>query len=239
MAKVKFTSHFNLTSVDYPEVLKFIKSQYPDVIWHRPPKGMFKLIKKKGFLPTPIFRYCCDYLKKGMNSKIGKGYVHIIGIRKVESYSRAKRNTLEYYSRHKSHIEEVCQKVGKGKVLLHPILDWSTGMVLDFLEYHKIEMCTLYQKKKRLGCILCPFSTKAEAKSDIEDYPRFVRAYKLAIRHIIKNKNFYPEFKDENEVFDFFTERNTLKRNFIQKKKEEELINWLKKNVIPRALPSA
>ena len=65
MSGVKFTAHFNMTTVDPPEVLNFIKLNYPDVIWHRAKLGMFGLIKKKHFLPTKRVRFCCEWLKRG------------------------------------------------------------------------------------------------------------------------------------------------------------------------------
>ena len=38
MAGVKFKAFFYKTSVDPPELLKFIRSDYPDVIWLKPEK---------------------------------------------------------------------------------------------------------------------------------------------------------------------------------------------------------
>ncbi|WP_236252609.1 phosphoadenosine phosphosulfate reductase domain-containing protein [Odoribacter splanchnicus] len=40
MAGVKFKAFFYKTSVDPPELLKFIRSDYPDVIWLKPEKTM-------------------------------------------------------------------------------------------------------------------------------------------------------------------------------------------------------
>ena len=47
MAGVKFKAYFYKTSVDPPELLKFIRSDYPDVIWLKPEKTMFQLILQK------------------------------------------------------------------------------------------------------------------------------------------------------------------------------------------------
>lgn len=35
-AKVKFDAHLNITTVDPPEVLRFVKQQYPEVIMEKP-----------------------------------------------------------------------------------------------------------------------------------------------------------------------------------------------------------
>ena len=47
MAGVKFKAYFYKTSVDPPELLRFIRSEYPNVIWLKPEKTMFQLILKK------------------------------------------------------------------------------------------------------------------------------------------------------------------------------------------------
>jgi phosphoadenosine phosphosulfate reductase len=41
MANAKFDSHFNITTVDPPELLKFIKNYFPETICHRPKKTMW------------------------------------------------------------------------------------------------------------------------------------------------------------------------------------------------------
>ena len=47
-AGVKFDAHYNLTTVDPPELVKFIKQEYPDVERHRPEMNMWQLIVKNG-----------------------------------------------------------------------------------------------------------------------------------------------------------------------------------------------
>ena len=44
-AGVKFDAHFNLTTIDPPELVHFIKDNYPDVIIDRPKKTMWELIE--------------------------------------------------------------------------------------------------------------------------------------------------------------------------------------------------
>ena len=63
-AGVKFDAHYNLTTVDPPELVRFIREQYPEVEKHRPELSMWQLIVKKKFPPTRLFRYCCAYLKE-------------------------------------------------------------------------------------------------------------------------------------------------------------------------------
>lgn len=80
-ANVKFDVHYHFTTVDPPELLKFVKGNYPEVPWDRPEHSMFYYIERKGFLPTRGIRYCCGYLKECY----GKGRVVITGVRREES----------------------------------------------------------------------------------------------------------------------------------------------------------
>ena len=48
---VKFDAHYNLTTVDPPELVRFIRTQ-PDVIIESPEKTMWELIIEKRMPPT-------------------------------------------------------------------------------------------------------------------------------------------------------------------------------------------
>ena len=92
MAGVKFDAHYNVTSVDPPELIRFIKKNYPDVQWEYPRDRDFKvitmwnLIPRKGLPPTRIARYCCEYFKESS----GKGRLTVTGVRWAESVNRAR-----------------------------------------------------------------------------------------------------------------------------------------------------
>ena len=47
LSGVKFHAHMNMTSVDPPEVVRFVKEYYPEVERHIPEKNFFQLIEKK------------------------------------------------------------------------------------------------------------------------------------------------------------------------------------------------
>lgn len=81
MAGVKFDAHYSVTSVDPPELMRFLKEHYPDVIWERNywhdekpehyysdgrPKQvtMWNLIADHTIPPTRHARYCCSQLKE-------------------------------------------------------------------------------------------------------------------------------------------------------------------------------
>ena len=101
MAGVKFDAHYAITSCDPPELVQFIKKNYPDVsreIQHyddgkpehyyqdgRPkPITMWSLIADHTLPPTRKVRYCCSSLKEPG----GQGRVVVTGVRWAESTNR-------------------------------------------------------------------------------------------------------------------------------------------------------
>ena len=91
MAGVKYDAHYNVTSVDPPELVRFIKENYPDVASDIPrypstglPVTMWNLIPRQSIPPTRIARYCCRYLKE----RGGDGRMTITGVRWAESTNR-------------------------------------------------------------------------------------------------------------------------------------------------------
>lgn len=90
MAKVKYDAHYNVTSVDPPELVRFIKEKHPEVEFdHRYDKDgkritMWSLIPQKKMPPTRIARYCCAHLKESG----GGGRLKVTGVRWAESNKR-------------------------------------------------------------------------------------------------------------------------------------------------------
>lgn len=95
MAGVKFVAHMNFTSVDPPQVIRFVRKSYPDVVTHAPEKSIYQLAVDRGILPSMRIRWCCADLKESA----GAGKVTLIGIRKQESARRAKRHEVEVSNR--------------------------------------------------------------------------------------------------------------------------------------------
>lgn len=91
LAGVQFKAHFSPTSVDPPAVIKFIRTQYPEVEFGRLKQSIYADAIKKGILPTRTVRYCCNDFKENT----GAGKVTLLGIRKAESVNRAKRSEVE------------------------------------------------------------------------------------------------------------------------------------------------
>ena len=91
LAGVQFEGHMNLTSVDPPEVIRFVKRSYPEIELIKPKDSIYHVALRKQLLPTKKVRWCCEEFKE----KAGAGKVTLIGIRHQESRNRAKRNEVE------------------------------------------------------------------------------------------------------------------------------------------------
>lgn len=201
MANVKYDAHYNVTSVDPPELVRFIKKQYPDVIWEYPRYQdgtritMWNLIPKKKMPPTRIARYCCEKLKEGG----GEGRFIVTGVRWAESVRRktsraglelqilgGKRTREDPDNPDNAEIARYCPT--KGKHVLNPIIDWTTEEVWEFIRRYKVSYCKLYdQGYTRLGCIGCPMaSSQAE---DLERNPKYKQAYLRAFERMLQTLN--------------------------------------------------
>lgn len=165
-AGVKHDTHMNLTSVDPPELIKYVKQYYPDVQRHRPKENMWQLIERKMYPPTMKVRYCCEALKEGG----GAGRFVITGVRWAESQKRARRT-----------LTATCTRNGETKRYLRPIIDWSDNEVWEYININNLPYCSLYDEGfTRIGCIGCPFAGKHRSR-DFQRWPRFEKLWRRAM----------------------------------------------------------
>ena len=170
---VKHDTHMHLTGIDAPEVVRFVRDNYPEVIRHKPKMPMFKLIIKKGIPPTRIIRYCCHELKE----MGGVGRVVVLGIRKQESTRRRDRELYEESKR------------TKNKMFLNPIIEWSEQDVWDYIRKYGLEYPALYDEGyNRIGCIMCPMAGNKGMLKDKERYPKFYAAYIRTFDKMLKRR---------------------------------------------------
>ena len=200
MAEVKYDAHYRVSSVDPPELIRFIKEYHPDVEFEFPRYKdgsvvtMWNLIPQKTMPPTRLVRYCCQYLKENG----GEGRDKITGVRWDESVRRRKkRSGLEVEDkRDRTRLdpdnmdEDMVRYCMQSKgFILNPIIDWTTDEVWEFIHRYNIPYCKLYdQGFKRLGCIGCPMATPKEKQREFERYPKFKEAYIRAFDRMIKHQ---------------------------------------------------
>ena len=192
-AGVKYDVHMNLTSVDPPELLKFIRKEYPECHMHRPEKSMFQLIRKNGMPPTRIARFCCRMLKE----KYGITRVKITGIRWEESTARKKRFGYEDDTN------------GYKDFIVNPIIEWASDEIWDYIKTNKLPYPSLYDEGfHRIGCIGCPMGNKQRYKQ-FERWPQFKKAYYNTFKKVIedrKQKNLPLIYKDADALWAWWME---------------------------------
>lgn len=176
MAGVKYDAHYSISSVDPPELVRFIKDEHPDVIFEHPRDEngnvvtMWNLIPTKTMPPTRIVRYCCAALKETG----GKGRLKITGVRWDES-SRRKRSHSEvtvmdkkapkffkefsdedYFVTPQGGVVLPLDKVENRRMVeacyknhsttINPIVDWTTSEVWEFILENDLPYCSLYDE---------------------------------------------------------------------------------------------
>lgn len=228
MAGVKFRAHYHITTVDPPELVRFIKRTYPDVKREMPEMNMWSLIIKKQFPPTRKIRYCCSELKEHG----GEGSFVITGVRWAESESRKKWNLAQIQKKdstiillnndnhEKRRLMENC--VTKGKYILNPIIDWTVEEVWCFLHQYAKTYCTLYDCGfSRLGCIGCPMTSVRKRKWELERYPKYKQLYIRTFDRMLneraqKTENDYPVWETAEDVYFWWLFGNGKKESQIQ-----------------------
>ena len=213
MSGVKFQTYMSLTSIDPADVVRFVKTQYPSVIRHKPQISIYKKAVEIGLLPTMTKRWCCkEYKEIG-----GAGKVKLIGIRSEESVKRSKRNEVEVSAKKFSgnidefkewsnkQIERKKKRTsknqdefsvkndneircinGKDSIIISPIFDWTQKDVWYFLNnIIKAPHCNLYDEgQERIGCIMCPMASLKQIKKDIEKFPYVRKKWIETIKEI-------------------------------------------------------
>lgn len=230
MAGVKAKTRMNLTSVDPPEVIRFVRTQYPDVELIKPRMSIYELAKEKRILPTRKIRYCCNEFKE----MSGAGKVTLIGIRKEESARRAKRQEIsteikgkrveETFDQWSEHEEKMVTCVGgKDKILVSPIIHWTERDVWGFLNVNGIPHCGLYdQGYTRIGCICCPMSSPRQKRKEIGRWPHVRRNWKKTIQWLIDNGYINHNFNDADIGFRWWVSGKSFDKfyadEFMQRK---------------------
>ncbi len=207
-AGVKFDAHYNMTGIDPPELVYFIRKNYPGVLYEKPLENIWKLVEAKG-LPRRNARFCCEYLKEHS----GAGRVVLTGVRWQESVRRQSRKMVE-----------VCRNL-KSKSFVHPIIDWTAsqkikngrvihgGDVWEYIKGNGLPYCGLYDDGfKRLGCVLCPMTSKLQAQRDIGRWPKIADAWRRAAgRFYDRGTEGVARWGSAQEMFEWWISRKKIK----------------------------
>jgi phosphoadenosine phosphosulfate reductase len=202
MAGVKYDAHYNLTTIDPPELVHFIKREHPDVTIDRPEQPLLSRVVSRG-LPYRQRRWCCaEYKERG-----GSGRYVITGVRRVESNNRKNRRSIE-----------ICRN-DSTKIFVNPIIEWDDSDVWKFIKSSNLPYCKLYDEGwKRIGCLFCPFASVKERKMHAERYPKirdmFIRASEKRYLYMKENNiTAYLRWQSGEEMFWRWMSNQGSKRN--------------------------
>ncbi len=181
LSGVKVVWHYNVTTIDPPELCRFIRKHHPDVTWNRPPRHFFKVLAEERGYPLRQQRWCCQEFKESK----GRNKVKIMGVRRAESPRRKDQWKLWMrWDATRSH-----GKTEESSWCLNPIYLWRDEDVWQFIRKYSLPYCELYdQGMKRLGCIGCPMSGAAGVKRDFARWPQYERAWRRAFHRLWKRR---------------------------------------------------
>lgn len=195
---VDFEAVYNATTIDPPEVVRFIRKHYPMVHFQVPKMSFWELVEHVRMLPNRHMRYCCSVLKEATH----QGRVTLTGVRREESAKRAKRQILDINKKPRQFdeferidkIDVQCFGNGKEKITVNPILDWTETDVWEYLNnVVNVPHCELYDKgRHRVGCLFCPMKKHKEIVDDMQRYPHQFERLKKTVAKISETSKVFP-----------------------------------------------
>lgn len=196
LSGVKFQITHNLTTIDHPETMYFLKREKQrfqelgiDFTILKPENSFWKEIETRG-VPTRTQRWCCAVFKEGKD----EDRFVILGVRNSESNKRKKRRAFEFgeykkdlvrISENTAASHEMIWRCAKdGLVKINPIIDWDDNDVWEFIRKYDLPYNSLYDKGyKRVGCVGCPMSYRQ--KQELENLPRYKALYIKAFQRYV------------------------------------------------------
>lgn len=166
-AGVAHAAHYSVTTLDPPELVRFIRRHHPEVRWHRQPQALLtRMLAKSNGPPTRKQRWCCELYKE----QGGVGMAKIIGVRVAES------------KRREALWKTVVPHRTKG-VFVCPVVYWTTADVWRYHRERGLEHCELYdQGFTRLGCIGCPLASAKGITREFARWPRYAAWWERAVK---------------------------------------------------------
>lgn len=179
MAGVKHQAYYSMTGIDPPEVVRFIRENYPDVIFLKPKRTFWRDLSVN-CPPSNQLRWCCTMLKK--SPAWGLDYTRrICGIRKEESPKRAAFQRINPYN-----------EVKRGFTEYYPIYHWTEADVWDFIESRSLPYPALYDEGfDRIGCIICPYHSTSSGKMHEqyrERWPKYFELWEKSIEKLYQKR---------------------------------------------------
>lgn len=173
---------FTNTSLDCADTYKFVKT-FKNTTIISPKEGFYQFQKRLNFIPTRMYRACCDIFKEDSMIKqtsTDEKYLFFMGMRNEESNTRS------------GYIDEWKSKKWGNREWqgVLPIRKWTEEDVWLYTLLNEIPINPKYKKGySRIGCaIACPFYTKSTWILDKYWYPEmYKRWHKILDDDFTKN----------------------------------------------------
>jgi phosphoadenosine phosphosulfate reductase len=167
---IPYRLYYSATGIDPPEIVKFIRVNYPDCKFLRPKKTFWYSILTKN-PPGKFSRWCCFKLKKEPSLKVDIQH-RVFGIRAEESNRRAKYKPIEIHEK-TNHVH------------YHPIFHWNEGDIWNYIEDNNLLYPALYDEGiSRIGCVICPYHSINKGHGHDFYKKRWPKHFKLFERKI-------------------------------------------------------
>jgi len=152
MSGLPYRLFYSFTGIDPPEVVIFIRRNYPECIflW---PKMTFWRDLSIHIPPGDRIRWCCTSLKKAPGWNLP--HIHrVMGIRAEESSRRSNYGRVNHFvNKQTDHFQ------------YYPIFHWKEWQIWDFIGSNGLEYPALYDEGfDRIGCIICPYHSEKTGK---------------------------------------------------------------------------
>lgn len=196
---IKHQLYYSVTGIDPPDVVRFIKKEYPECIFIRSKKTFWEQIMTRN-PPSKFSRWCCHELKEKPANKIALRH-RVFGIRAEESTRRSK-------------YQRITPLGGKrGLVYYLPVFRWSKYDIWEYIDSYKLPYPDLYdQGLSRIGCVVCPFHTNRRGSGHDFYKARYPRFFKLFEK---KCRQWY-EKREESGKEMFFDYPNLFIKNWYE-----------------------
>lgn len=207
MSKVKHQLYYSFTGLDAPEVIKFIRKNYPECIFLKPKRTFWDLLSVN-VVPSDRIRWCCRTQKKEAGWKLPHKF-RIMGIRAEEGAKRSSYKRINYFEK-LDHYH------------YYPILNWKEYHVWDFIELKKLKVPILYEWGfNRIGCVVCPYHSEKTGqlhKKYRSHWPKFFDRFEKGVIELYKKR------VSQGKIMNYSTAEEYLKAWFL-----DDSSRWYKK----------
>lgn len=192
---VPFRAVYNVTTIDHPLNVNFIRTHYPEVEFIHPQMNFWELCKKKKALPTIKMRFCCSLLKEYYG-----GFIRAIGCRREESNKRSKYIVF-----------------GKDRKAFrfYPIIDFTELDIWEYIEENGLPVNPCYEFGTRVGCMICPFASPKQIQARFNEFPR-LRIKMLTLIKELRENGYAHNYqnKTDEDLLNWWMSKKNIREYF-------------------------